>query len=164
MMIAHPAAHYPQMPWAAAGPDGALQPVFLANPAEYQQMMQQQRPGSVDSESSKSSSRRGSLSKSGNDYNKFVPSMKKMQLGEYFLQRNFIFRQNLKPLFSWNWGDGATSRSNANLWKEDQREAPFKRLISWFWNWWLSGKFKCLAVFIRKSRSLWRFSHLWHGL
>ena len=87
MMIAHPAAHYPQMPWAAAGPDGALQPVFLANPAEYQQMMQQQRPGSVDSESSKSSSRRGSLSKSGNDYNKFVPSMKKMQLGEYYFHK-----------------------------------------------------------------------------
>ena len=104
MMIAHPAAHYPQMPWAAAGPDGALQPVFLANPAEYQQMMQQQRPGSVDSESSKSSSRRGSLSKSGNDYNKFVPSMKKMQLGEYFLQQNFIIQQKInstkfKPSF-----------------------------------------------------------------
>ena len=82
MIAAHPAAHYPQMPWATAGPDGQLQPVFLANPAEYQQMMQNQRPGSVDSESSKSSSRRGSLSKSGNDYNKFVPSMKKMQLGK----------------------------------------------------------------------------------
>jgi len=83
MMIAHPAAHYPQMPWAT--PEGALQPVFLANPAEYQQMMQQQqqqRPGSVDSADSKSSSRRGSLSKSGNEYNKFVPSMKKMQLAE----------------------------------------------------------------------------------
>ena len=104
MMIAHPAAHYPQMPWAAAGPDGALQPVFLANPAEYQQMMQQQRPGSVDSESSKSSSRRGSLSKSGNDYNKFVPSMKKMQLGEYFLLQNFIIQHKInstkfKPFF-----------------------------------------------------------------
>merc|ERR1712019_107023 len=82
MIAAHPAAHYPQMPWATAGPDGQLQPVFLANPAEYQQMMQNQRPGSVDSESSKSSSRRGSLSKSGNDDNKFVPSMKKMQLAE----------------------------------------------------------------------------------
>lgn len=81
MIAAHP-MHHPQMPW-----DG-VQPVFLANPAEYQQMMaqqqQQQRPGSVDSESSssKSSSRRGSLSKSGNEYNKFVPSMKKMQLAE----------------------------------------------------------------------------------
>jgi hypothetical protein len=79
MMIAHPAAHYPQMPWTGGDGPTALQPVFI-NPSDYQQMLQQNRPGSVESESSsKNSSRRGSLTQ------KFVPSVmqnKKMQLAE----------------------------------------------------------------------------------
>jgi hypothetical protein len=82
MIVAHPAAHYPQMPWTGGDGGPALQPVFI-NPSDYQQMLQNQqnRPGSVDSESSssKNSSRRGSMNQ------KFVPSVmqnKKMQLAE----------------------------------------------------------------------------------
>ena len=83
MIVAHPAAHYPQMPWTGGDGGPALQPVFI-NPSDYQQMLQNQqnRPGSVDSESSssKNSSRRGSINQ------KFVPSVmqnKKMQLGKF---------------------------------------------------------------------------------
>ena len=91
MIVAHPAAHYPQMPWTGGDGGPALQPVFI-NPSDYQQMLQNQqnRPGSVDSESSssKNSSRRGSMNQ------KFVPSVmqnKKMQLGKFkFLYFDFL--------------------------------------------------------------------------
>ena len=96
MIVAHPAAHYPQMPWTGGDGGPALQPVFI-NPSDYQQMLQNQqnRPGSVDSESSssKNSSRRGSMNQ------KFVPSVmqnKKMQLGKFIF---LYFRPNPK-LFS----------------------------------------------------------------
>ena len=95
MIVAHPAAHYPQMPWTGGDGGPALQPVFI-NPSDYQQMLQNQqnRPGSVDSESSssKNSSRRGSMNQ------KFVPSVmqnKKMQLGKFM----FYYFQ-LHPRFS----------------------------------------------------------------
>ena len=83
MIVAHPAALYPQMPWTGGDGGPALLPV-VSNPSDYQQMLQNQqnRPGSVDSESSssKNSSRRGSMNQ------KFVPSVmqnKKMQLGKF---------------------------------------------------------------------------------
>ena len=100
MIVAHPAAHYPQMPWTGGDGGPALQPVFI-NPSDYQQMLQNQqnRPGSVDSESSssKNSSRRGSMNQ------KFVPSVmqnKKMQLGKFiflYFRPNPIFCTNPKP-------------------------------------------------------------------
>lgn len=88
MMIAHPAAHYPQMSWTG-GEGPALQPVFI-NPTEYQQMMQHQQrpPNTVDDNQpnpsqSKGNQRRGK----NNNGNNFVPGMmqsnnKKMQLAE----------------------------------------------------------------------------------
>ena len=82
MMIPHPAAHYPQMPWAAGEGAAALQPVFI-NPQEYQQIMQN-RPPSVDSSldsASKSGSRRGSMKGGANDsyQPKFIPSIMQKQ-------------------------------------------------------------------------------------
>ena len=79
MMIPHPAAHYPQMPWAA-GEGGAAVPVFI-NPQEYQQMINN-RPPSVDSSidsASKSGSRRGSMKGNGDTYQKFIPSVMQKQ-------------------------------------------------------------------------------------
>jgi hypothetical protein len=81
MMIPHPAAHYPQMPWAAGEGAAALQPVFI-NPQEYQQIMQN-RPPSVDSSldsASKSGSRRGSMKGANDSYQpKFIPSIMQKQ-------------------------------------------------------------------------------------
>ena len=77
MIVAHPAAHYPQMPWTGGDGPATLQPVFI-NPSDYQQMLQQQRASDSESNSSKPNSRRGSMTQ------KFVPSVmqnKKMQLG-----------------------------------------------------------------------------------
>ena len=81
MMIPHPAAHYPQMPWATSEGAAALQPVFI-NPQEYQQIMLN-RPPSVDSSldsASKSGSRRGSMKGAEQSYQpKFIPSIMQKQ-------------------------------------------------------------------------------------
>ena len=123
MMIAHPAAHYPQMPWQAGEPPTLQQPVFIANPSDYQQMMQQQRPASVDSEASKGSPRRGSLNKGsnnqGNEYNKFVPSLKKMQLAEIEEMAHQADRMRISEK------------------KTRPRASTIKWVLSGFWNWWV---------------------------